>query len=51
MDTLIPAVEAYKTAINHGKSFIEAPEKMKIAAEKCDNLGRKGVYREVHYLL
>jgi len=34
MDTLIPAVEAYKTAINHGKSFIEALEEMKIAAEK-----------------
>ena len=34
MDTLIPALEAYKTAINHGKSFIEALEKMKIAAEK-----------------
>jgi len=34
MDTLIPAVEAYKTAINHGKSFIEALEGMKIAAEK-----------------
>jgi len=34
MDTLIPAVEAYKTAINNGKSFIEALEKMKIAAEK-----------------
>jgi dihydroxyacetone kinase-like protein len=34
MDTLIPAVEAYKTTINHGKSFIEALEKMKIAAEK-----------------
>jgi hypothetical protein len=27
MDTLIPAVEAYKTATNHGKSFIEALEK------------------------
>jgi len=34
MDTLIPAVEAYKTAVNHGKSFIEALEEMKIAAEK-----------------
>ena len=34
MDTLIPAIEAYKTAINHGKSFIEALEEMKIAAEK-----------------
>ena len=34
MDTLIPAVEAYKTAINQGKSFIEALEEMKIAAEK-----------------
>ena len=34
MDTLIPAVEAYKTAINNKKSFIEALEKMKIAAEK-----------------
>jgi dihydroxyacetone kinase-like protein len=34
MDTLIPAIEAYKTALNHGKSFIEALEKMKIAAEK-----------------
>jgi len=34
MDTLIPAVEAYKTAINHGKNFIEALDKMKIAAEK-----------------
>jgi len=34
MDTLIPAVEAYKTTINHGKSFIEALEEMKIAAEK-----------------
>ena len=34
MDTLIPAVEAYKIAINHEKSFIEALEKMKIAAEK-----------------
>ena len=34
MDTLTPAVEAYKTAINHGESFIEALEEMKIAAEK-----------------
>ena len=34
MDTLIPAVEAYKTAISHRKSFIEALEEMKIAAEK-----------------
>ena len=34
MDTLTPAVEAYKTAINHGKNFIEALEEMKIAAEK-----------------
>lgn len=34
MDTLIPAVEAYKTTISHGKSFIEALEEMKIAAEK-----------------
>ena len=34
MDTLIPAVEAYKTAINNRKSFIEALEEMKIAAEK-----------------
>lgn len=34
MDTLIPAVEAYKTAINNKKSFIEALEEMKIAAEK-----------------
>jgi dihydroxyacetone kinase-like protein len=34
MDTLIPAVEAYKTAINNKKRFIEALEKMKIAAEK-----------------
>jgi dihydroxyacetone kinase-like protein len=34
MDTLIPAVEAYKTTVNHGKSFIEALEEMKIAAEK-----------------
>jgi len=34
MDTLIPAVEAYKATINHGKSFIEALEEMKIAAEK-----------------
>lgn len=34
MDTLIPAVEAYKTAIKHEKSFIEALEEMKIAAEK-----------------
>ena len=34
MDTLIPAVEAYKTTINHRKSFIEALEEMKIAAEK-----------------
>lgn len=34
MDTLIPAVEAYTTAINHGKSFIEALEEMKIAAKK-----------------
>jgi len=34
MDTLIPAVEAYKTAVNHGKSSIEALEEMKIAAEK-----------------
>ena len=34
MDTLIPAVEAYKTTINYGKSFIEALEEMKIAAEK-----------------
>jgi len=34
MDTLIPAIEAYKTAINNKKSFIEALEKMKIAAEK-----------------
>jgi len=34
MDTLIPAVEAYKTAINKGKTFIEALEEMKIAAEK-----------------
>ena len=34
MDTLIPAVAAYKTTINHGKSFIEALEEMKIAAEK-----------------
>ena len=34
MDTLIPALEAYKTAINNRKSFIEALEEMKIAAEK-----------------
>ncbi len=34
MDTLIPAVEAYKITVNHGKSFIEALEEMKIAAEK-----------------
>ena len=34
MDTLIPAVEAYKTTINHGKSFIEALEEMKITAKK-----------------
>lgn len=34
MDTLIPAVEAYKTTVNHGKSFVEALEEMKIAAEK-----------------
>ena len=34
MDTLIPAVEAYKTTVNHGISFIEALEEMKIAAEK-----------------
>ena len=34
MDTLIPALEAYKTAINNRKSFIEALDKMKIAAEK-----------------
>jgi phosphoenolpyruvate---glycerone phosphotransferase subunit DhaL len=34
MDTLIPAVEAYKTAINNKKRFIEALEEMKIAAEK-----------------
>ena len=34
MDTLIPAVEAYKTTVNHGKSFIEALEEMKIAAKK-----------------
>jgi dihydroxyacetone kinase-like protein len=34
MDTLIPAIEAYKIALNHGKSFIEALEEMKIAAEK-----------------
>jgi dihydroxyacetone kinase-like protein len=34
MDTLIPAIEAYKTALNHEKSFIEALEEMKIAAEK-----------------
>ncbi|OFW62481.1 MAG: dihydroxyacetone kinase subunit L [Actinobacteria bacterium RBG_19FT_COMBO_36_27] len=34
MDTLIPAVEAYKTAINNRKNFIEALEEMKIAAEK-----------------
>ena len=34
MDTLIPAVEAYKTAIHHKKSFIEALEEMKLAAEK-----------------
>lgn len=34
MDTLIPAIQAYKTAINNKKSFIEALEEMKIAAEK-----------------
>ena len=34
MDTLIPAVEAYKTAINNRKNFIESLEEMKIAAEK-----------------
>lgn len=34
MDTLIPAVEAYKTTVNHGKSFVEALEEMKIAAKK-----------------
>lgn len=34
MDTLIPAIEAYKTAINNEKSFVEALEEMKIAAEK-----------------
>lgn len=34
MDTLIPAIEAYETAINNKKSFIEALEEMKIAAEK-----------------
>ena len=34
MDTLIPAVEAYKTAINNRKNFIEALKEMKIAAEK-----------------
>jgi len=34
MDTLIPAVEVYKTAINNRKNFIEALKEMKIAAEK-----------------
>jgi len=34
MDTIIPAIEAYKIAINNGKNFVEALEKMKIAAEK-----------------
>jgi dihydroxyacetone kinase-like protein len=34
MDTIIPAVEAYKTAINNRKNFIESLEEMKIAAEK-----------------
>jgi len=34
MDTLIPAVEAYKTAINNRKNFIQSLEEMKIAAEK-----------------
>ena len=34
MDTLTPAVEAYKAAVKQGESFIEALEEMKIAAEK-----------------
>lgn len=34
MDTLAPAIDAYKAAISCEKSFIEALEDMKIAAEK-----------------
>jgi dihydroxyacetone kinase-like protein len=34
MDTLIPALEAYKTALHQQKSFIEALKEMKRAAEK-----------------
>jgi dihydroxyacetone kinase-like protein len=34
IDTLVPAIEAYETALNDGKSFSDALENMKIAAEK-----------------
>lgn len=34
MDTLIPAIEAYEESIGEGKSFKEALDSMKIAAEK-----------------
>lgn len=34
IDTLVPAIEAYKAALNDGKSFQDALEDMKGAAEK-----------------
>jgi dihydroxyacetone kinase-like protein len=34
IDTLVPAIEAYKAALNDGKSFQDALEDMKSAAEK-----------------
>lgn len=33
LDTLVPAIEAYQTALNEGKSFSEALEELKRAAE------------------
>ena len=34
MDTLVPALEAYKAAVSEGKDFKTALEEMKVAAEK-----------------
>jgi dihydroxyacetone kinase-like protein len=34
LDTLVPAIEAYQTAITNGQSFVEALDRMKEAAEQ-----------------
>lgn len=34
MDTLVPAIEAYKAAVANDKSFVDALDEMKLAAER-----------------